>query len=127
MNQILMKITLSAILFTWVFFTPVYLRAQKSASTKGTSQVRMESNMTKEQARDKAEDLAMINAVENAFGTYVEQDADIKVDNGIVSYNIIGTTRVKGEWLRTTKKVFSEDIQDQLDNDKNKEKVIWIT
>ena len=127
MNQILMKISLSAILFTWVFFTPVYLRAQKSASTKGTSQVRMESNMTKEQARDKAEDLAMINAVENAFGTYVEQDADIKVDNGIVSYNIIGTTRVKGEWLRTTKKVFSEDIQDQLDNDKNKEKVIWIT
>lgn len=122
-----MNTTFLAILLAWIFSTPLILSAQKSTSTKGTSQVRMESNMTKEQARDKAEDLAMINAVENAFGTYVEQDADIKVDNGVVSYNIIGTTRVKGEWLRTTKKVFKEDIQDQIDNDKNKEKVIWIT
>ena len=82
--------------------------------------------MTKEQARDKAEDLAMINAVENAFGTYVEQDADIRVSNGAVSYNIIGTTKVKGEWLRTDKKEFKEDIQDQLDDNQHKEKVIWI-
>ena len=122
-----MKTTIPAILLAWIFFTPFNICAQKLTSTKGTSQVRMESNITKEQARDKAEDLAMINAVENAFGTYVEQDADIKVDNGVVSYNIIGTTKVKGEWLRTTKKVFKEDIQDQLDNDKNKEKVIWIS
>ena len=107
--------------------TTFQLLAQKSVSTKGSSQVRMESNMTKEQVRDKAEDLAMINAVENAFGTFIEQDADIKVENGTVSYNIIGTTKVKGEWLRTIRKAFKEDIQDQLDNDQHKEKVIWVT
>jgi hypothetical protein len=101
--------------------------AQKSVATKGSSQVRMESNMTKEQARDKAEDLAMINAIENAFGTFVEQNADITVENGTVSYNIIGSTKVKGEWLRTDKKSFKEDIQDQLDNDQQKEKIIWIS
>lgn len=122
-----MKKILVAVSIVWLTTMPFQILAQKSVSTKGTSQVRMESNMTKEQARDKAEDLAMINAVENAFGTYVEQDADIKVDNGVVSYNIIGTTKVKGEWLRTHKKEFKEDIQDQLDNDQRKEKVIWIS
>lgn len=122
-----MKNVILIFFLTWLCIIPLLISAQKTTSTKGTSQVRMESNMTKEQARDKAEDLAMINAVENAFGTYVEQDADIKVNNGVVSYNIIGTTKVKGEWLRTYKKEFKEDIQDQLDNDKHKEKVIWIT
>ena len=122
-----MKPILFAVSIAWLSTMPFLALAQKSVSTKGTSQVRMESNMTKEQVREKAEDLAMINAVENAFGTYVEQNADIKVDNGAVSYNIIGTTKVKGEWLRTHKKEFKEDIQDQLDNDQHKEKVIWIS
>lgn len=121
-----MKPILFAVSIAWLSTMPFLALAQKSVSTKGTSQVRMESNMTKEQARDKAEDLAMINAVENAFGTYIEQDADIKVDNGTVSYNIIGTTKVKGEWLRTRKKEFKEDIQEQLDNDQRKEKIIWV-
>jgi len=122
-----MKTIFIAISVVLLSIIPLLSGAQKTTSTKGTSQVRMESNMTKEQAREKAEDLAMINAVENAFGIYVEQNADIKVDNGAVSYNIIGTTKVKGEWLRTHKKEFKEDIQDQLDNDQHKEKVIWIS
>lgn len=121
-----MKPILFAVSIAWLSTMPFHALAQRSVTTKGTSQVRMESNMTKEQARDKAEDLAMINAVENAFGTYIEQDADIKVDNGSVSYNIIGTTKVKGEWLRTRKKEFKEDIQEQLDNDQRKEKIIWV-
>src|SRR5665647_3400481 len=121
-----MKTILFVVSIAWLSAGSLHALAQKSVSTKGTSLVRTESNMTKEQARDKAEDLAMINAVENAFGTYVEQDADIKVDNGTVSYNIIGTTKVKGEWLRTRKKEFKEDIQEQLDNDQRKEKIIWV-
>jgi len=122
-----MKTIFIVISIIWLSLSPLLIRAQRPVSAKGTSQLRIESNMTKEQAREKAEDLAMINAVENEFGTYVEQDADIKVDNGAVSYNIIGTTKVKGEWLRTHKKEFKEDIQDQLDNDQRKEKVIWIS
>ena len=65
-----MKTVLIAASIAWLSAGYLPAFAQKSVSTKGTSQVRMESNMTKEQARDKAEDLAMINAVENAFGTY---------------------------------------------------------
>jgi hypothetical protein len=105
----------------------MFLCGQKTHFTKGKSQVRMESNMTKDQSRDRAEELAKINAIENAFGTFVEQNTDIKVDNGAVTYNIIGSTKVKGEWIKTTRKEFKEDIQEQLDNTQHKEKFIWIS
>ena len=101
--------------------------AQKIVHVKGASQVKVENNMTKEQSKEKAEDLAIINAIENSFGTYVEQDADIRVDNGSVSYNIIGSTKVKGEWLKTNKIEFKDEIQEQVTNTKSKEKITWIT
>jgi len=95
---------------------------------KGSSQVRVENNMTQDQAKEKAEELAMINAIQEAFGTYVEQEADITLENGTVSYNIIGGTKVKGEWLRTDKKPeFKYEIQDQQNGKRDKEKITWIS
>nr|MBC8488020.1 hypothetical protein [Bacteroidota bacterium] len=82
---------------------------QKLHKVTGTAQVRFESNMTKEQAREKAKELAMINAIESVFGTYVEQETDILVEDGKMNYNIIGTTRVKGEWVKTAKIDFTEE------------------
>jgi hypothetical protein len=102
-------------------------RAQKSVPVKGTSQVRVENNMTREQAKEKAEDFAIINAIENEFGTYVEQETDINVENGSVSYNIIGSTKVKGEWLRTKNIEFKDEIHEQVNSNKSKEKITWIT
>ena len=101
--------------------------AQKIVHVKGASQVKVENNMTKEQSKEKAENLAIINAIENSFGTYVEQDADIRVDNGSVSYSIIGSTKVKGEWLKTNKIEFKDEIQEQINNNKSREKITWIS
>ena len=116
------------ICFTIFILSSFLLKAQKVIHTKGTSQVRVENNMTPDQAREKAEDLAIINAIQEAFGTYVEQDADITVENGTVSYNIIGTTKVKGEWLKTYKTPeFKYEIQEQQSSGKIKEKITWIT
>jgi hypothetical protein len=57
--------------------------------------------MTVEQAKEKACELAMINAIEQVLGTYVEQSTDISISDGRDKYNIIGTTRVKGDWIKT--------------------------
>lgn len=51
------------------------LIAQKTRTESGSAQIRIEGNMTEEQAKRKVEELARINAIQNAFGSYVEQQA----------------------------------------------------
>jgi len=105
--------------------TGVY--CQKLYKITGTAQVRVESNMTKEQTREKAKELAMINAIESVFGTYVGQETDILVEDGKVNYNIIGNTRVKGEWVETTNPPTYVDEERKINGKHGKEIEIWIT
>lgn len=101
--------------------------AQKEVRVKGSAQVRLENNMTKEQARELAKEKAMVNAIENEFGTYVEQDVDIKVEDGKQNFNIIGGTRVKGEWVQTIgEPEYKEEVQ-EVKISGQAEKVLWIT
>jgi hypothetical protein len=122
--------------FLILFFTFLLITAQAQdfknnndpIHVKGKSQVRVENNMTPDQAREKAEELAIINAIQEAFGTYVEQEADITLQNGTISYNIIGGTKVKGEWLKTDNEpVFKDEIEEQQNGKKDKEKITWKT
>lgn len=106
-------------------FFPSFLSAQEIIHVKGSGQVRLENNLTKDMARQKAEELAMIDALNNSFGSYVEQAANIQVENGKINYDIIGNTLVRGEWIRTTEIRFNEDIQ-VLEGNHGKENVIWI-
>ncbi|MHC1777553.1 MAG: hypothetical protein AB9834_19300 [Lentimicrobium sp.] len=99
--------------------------AQEIISVQGEGQVRMENNQTKEQAYEKAEEQAIINAIDNSFGTYVEQNTDVVVNDGSINYNIIGTTLVKGEWIRTKQKRFSEEIE-QTGSGSARENIIWV-
>jgi len=87
------------------------LVAQKIVTESGEAQVRMESNMTEDETRNRAEELAKINAIENAFGTYTEQQMDMTIKDGMTHFNIIGTTKVKGDWIETTSIKFSEDFK----------------
>jgi len=93
-----------------VIFLHLSARSQKTYTSEGKAQVRIESNMTIEQAKEKAKELAMINAIEQVLGTYVEQNTDITISEGRDKYNIIGTTRVKGDWIKTIREVYSEPI-----------------
>jgi len=87
------------------------LFAQKIVNAAGKSQIRMENNMTTEDAYELAKQQAKINAIEKEFGTYVEQQTDMKLEDGRTFYNIIGTTKVRGDWVKTTRVSFSEDMR----------------
>lgn len=84
---------------------------QKIEKSVGKAQVKIEDDMTLEEARSKAEHLAMIDAIEKVFGTYVEQQTDMFIEDGKTAYNIIGTTKVKGEWVETIDVDFKEDME----------------
>ena len=74
---------------------------QKITKTKGQAQIRQESDMSYNEAAEKVIELAKINAIEQAFGTYIEQQTDMLIEDGITSFNTIGSTKVKGEWIET--------------------------
>ena len=76
---------------------------QKVVDASGEAQVRIESDMSKEEAMELAKQQAMINAIDNAFGSYVEQDSDMMIEEGKANFKIIGHTLVKGDWLKTLK------------------------
>ena len=84
------------------------VQGQKVESTTGQAQVRVETYMTKDQCKEQAHELAIINAIENVFGTWAEQQTNIVIKDGRDYYNIVGTTKVKGEWVETTKEEYSE-------------------
>lgn len=100
--------------------------AQKIVRVEGSAIVKMENNKTKNETYQKAEQLAKIKAIENKFGTYVEQQTDITINNGKTAYNIIGQTKVKGEWIETTYKKCHEDIRHEK-GDYGQQNVIYVT
>lgn len=81
--------------------------------------------MSREAARDQAEELAMINAIENKFDTYIEQFGDTRIADGRVNFDIIGSTQVKGEWVNTLDLKFTEESQ-SVHGEYGKELEIWI-
>lgn len=95
------KTPIKFLLFVSLLIINLMLNAQKIVNTTGTAQVCVEGNMTENETREQAKNLAMINAIENAFGTYAEQQLDMTIKDGLTSYNIIGTTKVKGDWIET--------------------------
>ncbi len=100
---------------------------QKVVRTTGKAQVRMETNMTTDQAYEQAEQLAMINAIENAFGTYVEQQMDMTIEEGKTAYNIIGTTKVKGDWIETIDIDFRENVEVESGKYGKKQNVKYVS
>jgi len=102
------QMTIKSNILAFVIIFHLSANSQKTYISEGKAQVRIESNMTIEQAKEKARELAMINAIEQVLGTYVEQNTDIMIREGRDNYNIIGTTRVKGDWIKTIGETYSE-------------------
>jgi hypothetical protein len=99
----------------------------KVVTVTGVAQVKMEPNMTLQETFDKAEQLAKIDAIQKAFGTYVEQQTDMTIENGKTDFNIIGSTKVKGEWLETLKKNFEQDLRTEKTSKGILQQVPWVT
>lgn len=86
------------------------LLAQKSLKSSGEAQIKIENTWNYNEAKNKVRKLAKINAIENVFGTYVEQEANIRVEDGNTNFRLIASTKVKGEWLETTKEEFIDRV-----------------
>lgn len=100
--------------------------AQKKFVTRGVAQVRIENSMSKQQARKAAKQKAIINAIENVLGTYVEQETNITIESGNTNFHVIANTKVKGEWIETKDEKFSEDTR-IVQGEHGKETEIWVT
>lgn len=98
-------------------------QSEKIVRVKGEAQVRIENNESFDQAKERVEELAKLDAIQEAFGTYVEQVTDMLVEEGKVNYSILAGTKMKADWIRTTSIKFSE--QEQLSGI-SKEKARWI-
>jgi hypothetical protein len=100
--------------------------AQKKFKTKGEAQIRVENNMTRDDARKEVRQLAIVNAIENVLGTYVEQETNIDIVEGQTNFKILGNTKVKGEWLETKDEKF-EEFTRQAEGEFGDETEIWIS
>jgi hypothetical protein len=113
-----------AILIGFIMIRP--LPGQDIVKVRGEYTMKQEDNMTRLETLEQVELQAMIHAIDSAFGRVVEQESDIRLKDNKVSYNIIGSTRVKADWIRTIKKTFDISCYpDDVDGQPNAE--IWIT
>lgn len=122
MNLFTLRISFISILLV----VNLTIQGQRTFRTEGVAQIRVERNMTREEAQQKVVELAKVNAIENQFGTYVEQKTDLTVNSGISDFYIIGTTKVKGVWVKETGREFTEEYRDEPGRF-GIEKILWIT
>ncbi len=99
---------------------------QKIKRSTGTYQIKWESNQTRDEAYRVVEQQAKIDAIINAFGQYVEQETNLTVASGKSIFNIIGATKVKGEWMETLDKKINEETQ-EVKGEYGVRQEIWIS
>ncbi len=119
-----LKLLLTIVLFLGFINTS---QGQKIKRVEGESKLRQENHITRDEVISIAIEQAKINAIERVFGTYVEQQIDMTIDDGITSFNIIGTTKVKGEWIETTGE---PDISTHIRKEKTQygmQDVTWVS
>ncbi len=118
----------SSIIIVCIVFVPLLTHAQKQFKTHGKAQVKIEDNYTKETTKQKAKELAIINAIENVLGSYVEQETTIKIEEGNTNFKIVGNTKVKGDWLKTSSEAYEEHrVASKNKVGKGNINEIWIT
>jgi len=85
------------------------MHAQTIKITEGEADFRIEKNITEEQAVNKAKEKAKINAIENAFGSFVSEGNSLYVKNTNTGskqksdqvFSSISNILVNGEWIQT--------------------------
>jgi len=75
--------------------------SQKTRMVNGESQIKVEAHLSENETKEKAIQMAKINAITNEFGQYIEQESDLVLQSGKVDFRSYGQTKVKGEWVRT--------------------------
>jgi hypothetical protein len=95
---------------------PLLLFSQKTVKVKGTAQMEIPDNLSRQEVRKKVEELSTIDALERAFGRIVIQGNSTyitnlqtgkKVETNTV-FNTIANTSVKGEVVEVIKAEFND-------------------
>jgi hypothetical protein len=100
--------------------------SQKITNASGKAQFRLEEHMSKDELREKLRKQAMINAIESEFGSLVEQETFVDMEDGKTEFKVVGATTVRGEWLKTINERFTEQLKEVKVNGK-KQYDLWIT
>ncbi len=101
-------------------------QSQKIRNASGTALSRLEEDMSMEDLREKLRREAIIDAIQNEFGTYVTQESFVDVYDGNTYFRIFGQTTIRGEWLKTTKEKFRETMKKVKENGRTKHE-LWLT
>ena len=122
------KISIMLIFCSFIYFSVA--QDIKLVKTNGKSQVQWyPERESKTEAKDKALELAKINALENAFGTLIVQGNTIFIENKKTgekvetktTFKMIGNTAVKGEIIQVLKTDYKETVQKEKINRKKVE------
>ncbi len=99
--------------------------AQRIKQASGEAQARLEEHMSKDELKERLKKQAIIKAIENTYGTAVSQDTRIEVKDGHTRFDIEGSTRIRGEWLKTTSVTYSEEIRNVKTREGNRME-LWV-
>ncbi|MFY0628111.1 MAG: hypothetical protein JXR07_17570 [Reichenbachiella sp.] len=106
-----------------LFLTNTLSYSQKVFKSKGEAHILMESNQSRDDTKLQAKNEAIINAIENAVGTYIERETNMDLEDGEITFKMVGSTKVKGEWLKTLDIQYEENTR----SPKGENVEIWIT
>lgn len=109
--------------YALISLSGVSAQTEKIIRVKGEAQVRVENNESFDRAKERVEELAKLDAIQDAFGTYVGQEFGMTMEEGKINYTIMAGTKMKGDWIRTTNIKFTEQEQTAAFS---KEKSRWI-
>jgi len=99
---------------------------QKVRNASGSAQSRLEAHMSKDELKEELRKQAIIQALENEFGSHVEQETFVDIEDGNTTFRITGATTVRGEWLKTTDERFTEQLKEVKINGQRQFE-LWIT
>lgn len=120
------KIIVCALFISFILAINNECFAQKDVlKAKGESKFRIESWMSLDAAKEKALEEAIVNAIEEQFPSYVEQESTITVADGDTKFNLKGKRSVRGEWLKHTKDI-KYNFYEELIDKKSGLKENWI-
>jgi len=114
-------------ILTIIICLPLLLVAQKEpkvVTTSGKAQVTITEDLSVKQCKEKAKQLAIIDAIQNAFGTVIEQGnatyiSNVQTGSKIETqtrFNTIANTLVKGEMVELLKEEYTELKGDKKNN-----------
>ncbi len=119
-----MKSSIVILLVLFISWSSAF--AQKTRHASGEAQARLEEHMSKDELKERLKKQAIIQAIENTYGTAVSQDARIVLKDGHTRFDIEGTTRIRGEWLKTTSETYTEEVRKVKTKEGNRNE-IWVT